>query len=99
MAAEERRALLKADLGFYGGIPEQLVSYLDTLLLTAADMIRREGVTLGTSLEDDGFVAAYAAWLYRKRASDTAQAMPRMLRWQLNVRLVGQRMEGGGDDI
>lgn len=97
MAAPERLALLKADLGYLGPMPEQLESYLTALLATAADMIRREGVTLNTSLEDDAFVAAYAAWLYRKRASDGAQAMPRMLRWQLNVRLVGEKMEGDGD--
>ncbi len=99
MAAPERLALLKADLGYLGPMPEQIESYMTALLAMAEDMIRREGVTLNTTLEDDAFVAAYAAWLYRKRASDAAQAMPRMLRWQLNVRLVGQKMEGDGDDI
>lgn len=99
MAAPERLALLKADLGYYGELPETLVSYLDTLLSVAEDLIRREGVRLNASTEDDAFVAAYAAWLYRKRASETPLPMSRMLRWQLNTRLVGQKMEGDGDDI
>ena len=99
MAASERLALLKTDLGFFGTLPEQLVSYLDTLLSVAEDMIRREGVRLNTTIEDDALVAAYAAWLYRKRASETEMPLSRMLRWQLNVRLVGQKMEDSGDDI
>lgn len=97
MAAPERLALLKADLGYLGPLPEQLEFYMTALLAMAEDMVRREGETLNASLEDDMFVAAYAAWLYRKRASDTAQAMPRMLRWQLNNRIVGEKMEGDGD--
>lgn len=99
MAAPERLALLKADLGHLGPIPEQLESYMTGLLATAEDMIRREGAALSTTLEDDMFVASYAAWLYRKRASDTPQPMSRMLRYQLNVRIVGEKMEGDGDDL
>lgn len=97
MAAPERLALLKADLGYLGPLPEQLESYLTATLAMAEDMIRREGAALSPTLEDDMFVAAYAAWLYRKRASDTPQPMSRMLRYQLNVRIVGEKMDGDGD--
>ena len=95
MSQQTRIAILKADLGLISP-PESVVSYLDTLLDQAADLIRREGVTLQPDLpEDDALAASYAAWLYRKRASGVDESgMPRMLRWQLNVRLCGSVMEG-----
>lgn len=92
-----RIALLKADLGLIAP-PEPVVSYLDTLLAQAEDLLRREGVQPRPGLqEDDALVASCAAWLYRKRASGVDDSgMPRMLRWQINVRLCGRAM-GGGD--
>ena len=97
MSQQTRIAILKADLGLIAP-PESVVSYLDTLLDQAADPIRREGVTLQPDLpEDDALAASYAAWLYRKRASGVDDSgLPRMLRYQLNVRICGDVMGGGG---
>lgn len=95
MSTATRTALLKADLGLIAP-PEPVVSYLDTLLSQAEDLLRREGVALEPDLpEDDALVASCAAWLYRKRASGVDDSgMPRMLRWQINVRVCGRAMEG-----
>ena len=95
MSKTAQTALLKADLGLIAP-PESVVSYLDTLLAQAEDLLRREGVRLEPDLpEDDALVASCAAWLYRKRASGVDDSgMPRMLRWQINVRVCGRSMEG-----
>lgn len=95
MSTATRTALLKADLGLIAP-PETVVSYLDTLLSQAEDLLRREGVALEPDLpEDDALCASCAAWLYRKRASGVDDSgMPRMLRWQINVRVCGRAMEG-----
>ena len=45
---------------------------------------------LGDSLEDAQLILMYAAYLFRKRATD--EGMPRMLRWALNNRI----FSGGG---
>lgn len=95
MAATEQLALLKTDLGMYGPIPDALETYLKTLLFAAGAQIAREGVTLEpASIEDDALIAAHAAWLYRKRASDDAAPLSKMIRRQLNDRLVAQNMSG-----
>ena len=98
MSQQTRLALLKADLGLIAP-PESVVSYLDTLLAQAADLLRREGLRLEPELpEDDALVASCAAWLYRKRASGVDDSgMPRMLRWQINVRLCGRSMGGAAE--
>ena len=54
-------------------------------------MIAREGVALTDSIEDAQLVILYAAYLFRKRA--TNEGMPRMLRWALNNRIFSR---GGG---
>lgn len=64
-------ALLKADLGFFGSdIPADLKTYLLSLLEKAfADFARME-IHLDPEKLDDAFdQAAYAAWLYRNRAT------------------------------
>lgn len=70
--------------------------YLKTLLDVAASMIAREGITLAESTEDTGILVMYAAYLYRRRA-ERENAMPRMLRYALNNRLLSEKMEGGKD--
>lgn len=86
-------AMLKVDLGLMNPTEAQ-VSYLNALIDAAKLNIAREGITLDESKADDiMLVVMYAAWMYRKRAQDPdAQAMPRMLRWQLNCRLAAQKM-------
>lgn len=64
-----------------------LDGYLNTLISSAKEFISREGVKLGQSYEDTLLVEMYAAYLYRKRKEDVA--MPRMLRYALNNRLLG----------
>ncbi|MEG0778580.1 MAG: hypothetical protein RSG55_07005 [Oscillospiraceae bacterium] len=86
-------ALLKTDIGLMRVTAEQN-SYLTMLLTMAASAIAREGIVLkDAELEDNGLVAMYAAWLYRKRQQPAdAGMMPRMLRYQLNNKLVSQKM-------
>ena len=64
-------ALLKADLGFFGTqIPADLEAYLPSLLEKAfADFARMEIHLNPDSLDDAFDQAAYAAWLYRNRAT------------------------------
>ena len=92
-----RLTLLKVDLGLMQPNANQL-TYLNSLLAMAASAIKREGINLlADNLEDDMLVEMYAAWLYRKRANDGntsfAVGMPRMLRYQLNNKLVSQKMQ------
>lgn len=76
--------LLKIDLGIIGDVYDPLLSQL---INAAKEFITKEGVTLTESAEDTQLVVMYAAYLYRKRATD--EGMPRMLRWALNNRLFG----------
>lgn len=63
--------LLKADLGFFStSIPADLETYLLSLLEKAfADFNQMEIYLQPGTLEDDFDQAAYAAWLYRNRAT------------------------------
>ena len=75
-------------------------TYLGQLMRVALKSIEREGITIEISKTDDDFsvediedcnlIVMYAAYLYRKRAEDTA-TMPRMLRYALNQRLFSQK--------
>ena len=80
--------MLKIDLGITTtAYDERLSQYLTS----AKDAITKEGITLDDSVISDGnLVVMYAAWMWRKR--DTSEGMPRMLRWQLNNRLFGEKV-------
>lgn len=66
---------------------DRLRQYLES----ARDYITREGITLDDSkVSDMNLVVMYAAWLWSKR--DTAESMPRMLRWNLNNRLFEEKV-------
>ena len=82
-------ALLKIDLGIIGTAYDPQI---EQVLSAAQELIVREGVTLTNSAEDAQLIIMYAAYLYRKRA--TNEGMPRMLRWALNNRV----FSGGGTD-
>ena len=60
----------------------------------AVQLIAREGVTLTEpyTTEDANMIVMYAAYLFRKRATD--EPMPRMLRWALNNRIFGRGADG-----
>ena len=65
--------------------------YLLHLINAATALIEREGATLTDTVEDGQLVVMYAAYLYRKRATD--EPMPRMLRWALNNRIFSEKMK------
>ena len=89
MTEHEMMSLLKIDLGIIGTAYDP---QLGQLIAAAKDMIAREGVALTDSIEDAQLVILYAAYLFRKRA--TNEGMPRMLRWTLNNRIFS-RGDGG----
>ena len=80
--------MLKVDLGISTTAYDQrLAQYLTS----AKDYIEREGITLnGEKISDMNLVVMYASWLWSKR--DTNEAMPRMLRWNLNNRLFAEKV-------
>ena len=47
------------------------------------------------NMEDATLIVQYAAWTWRKR--DSMEGMPRMLRWQLNNRIMSEKA-GAADD-
>ena len=94
MTKEERLTLLKNDL-------QMLTSSNDTLLSSILDAsveyIQKEGITLvENDIGIDMVIVQYAAYLFRKRASNET-AMPRFLRYNLNNILFSQK--GKRNDI
>ena len=91
MNINELLALLKIDLGIKKSVYD---ARLMALLNTAMKEIEREGYKPSLSdISDCNLIIMYAQWLWRKR--DTMEAMPRMIRWQLNNRLF-DRGDGNG---
>lgn len=88
MTQDQLLQLLQYDLNLIAP-DETRTAQLRHLIETAVQLIAREGVTLPVpySAEDGHLVIMYAAYLYRKRATD--EGMPRMLRWALNNRIFG----------
>lgn len=81
--------MLKVDLGISTTAYD---SRLTQYLASAKDYIINEGITLDeNTVSDMNLVVMYAAWLWRKR--DTTEAMPRMLRWNLNNRLFYEKAD------
>ena len=53
-------------------------------------MIEREGATLDYGdIEDAQLIIMYSAWIWRRR--DTGEGLPRMLRWALNNKILGEK--------
>lgn len=84
--------MLRTDLGITTNKYDvRLYQYLET----AQSMIKTEGITIDDDdPQDQQLVVSYAAWMWRKR--DNMEGMPRMLRYQLNNRLMSQKMKGDG---
>ncbi len=83
--------MLKIDLGIKStaAYDDRLIQYLNY----AFQEIQSKGVTLDVSGgRDQQLVVMYAAWLWRRR--DGGEGMPRMLRYALNNRLIGQVGKG-----
>lgn len=81
-------ASLKVDLGIL-----RTTAYderLTEIIIASYRMIEREGATLDVSTLDDAqLIVMYSAWMWRKR--DTGEGMPRMLRYALNNRVLGEK--------
>jgi hypothetical protein len=80
-------AFLKADLGFFGSkLDPDFENYLQGLIVTAGERIRKKGIVLiPGNADDDQFKASYAAWLYRNK---NGQAMPESLAAEIRNRQV-----------
>ena len=73
----------------------ELMQYIET----AEAFIEREGIVLVNNVSDQMLVSMYARWLYDKRKTTGSkytsyyiQNMPRMLRYNLNNRLLQQKV-------
>lgn len=88
MTKEDKLKILKQDLQMLTSSND---SFLSSLLDAAATAIQREGITLvENDMDIDMAVIQYAAYLFRKRASNET-SMPRFLRWRLNNILFSQK--------
>lgn len=88
MTDVELLSMVKLNLAIIGDTWNE---YLMNLIAVSKKAIAREGITLNDSdIEDCNLVVMYTAYLYRKRAEDTA-AMPRMLRYALNNRIFSEK--------
>lgn len=88
MTSEEKFALLKQDLQMLTSANDD---FLKSLITTAESAIQREGITLvKNDMDIDMAVIQYAAYLFRKRASNET-SMPRFLRFRLNNILMSQK--------
>ena len=74
----------------------ELMQYIES----AEIYIEREGITLEDTVDDQMLVSMYAMWLYDKRKTTGSkytsyyiQNMPRMLRYNLNNRLMSQKVK------
>ena len=89
MADSTMLAMLKTDLGISTSTAYN--TRLEQLLTAAPRAIKEEGAsTLDASDPlDMQLIVMYAAWLWRRR--DNMEGMPRMLRWQLNNRVMAEK--------
>ena len=91
MELTDKLRILKMDLQIATSAYDEL---LLQMISSAEGMISREGIVLDDKkAEDTQLVVMYAAYLYRRRR-DENPAMPRMLRWALNNRLLSQKAGG-----
>lgn len=88
MTKEERLTLLKNDLQMLTSSNDTLLS---SLLDASVEYIQKEGITLvENDIGIDMVIVQYAAYLFRKRASEET-TMPRFLRYNLNNILFSQK--------
>lgn len=84
-------SMLKTDIGITAtAYDERLKQYIQT----AYKNIKAEGAqTLNIEdVEDAQLVVMYAAWMWRRR--DSGDGMPRMVRYALNNRVLGEKARG-----
>ena len=96
MTKEERLTLLKNDLQMLTSSNDTLLS---SLLDASVEYIQKEGITLvENDIGIDMVIVQYAAYLFRKRASEET-AMPRFLRYNLNNILFSQKGKTDGGNV
>lgn len=88
MKIEDLLEMVKVDLQLFNSTFD---NYLIQLIQVAKAEITREGITLQDTLDDNQTIVMYAAYLYRKRASENT-SMPRMLRYRLNNRVFAEKL-------
>ena len=95
MADSTMLAMLKTDLGISTSTAYN--TRLEQLLTVAQSAITEEGAsTLDASDPlDMQLIVMYAAWLWRRR--DSMDGMPRMLRWNLNNRIMAEKAVSADD--
>ena len=81
--------MLKTDLGILTTTAYD--ARLTQLLTAAKQYIVNEGASTldASNIEDAQLIVMYAAWLWRRR--DGMEGMPRMLRYSLNNRVLGEK--------
>lgn len=86
--------LLLIDLGFVQ-VDTNREAQLEQDINAAVAFIQEEGVSLSApyTVKQAQLIEMYAAYLFRKR--NTAEGMPRMLRWALNNAILSQAGGGG----
>lgn len=96
MTSEDKLTLLKQDLQMLTSANDE---FLKSLITAAESAIQREGITLvDDDMDIEMAVVQYAAYLFRKRASNET-AMPRFLRWRLNNILFSQKGKTNGGNV
>lgn len=80
--------LMVADLGYTGtDIPAETKTLMEAKFAAAVVQLAAKGITLDLAAPaDNELLSAYAAWMYRQRASESP--MPTYLRYALNNRIV-----------
>lgn len=83
---------LKVDLGILS--TSAYDERLTEIIKSSFQMIVREGAaTLNADvLGDAQLIVMYSAWIWRRR--DTGEGMPRMVRWELNNRILSEKANG-----
>ena len=96
MTSEDKLTLLKQDLQMLTSANDE---FLKSLITAAKSAIQREGIALvEDDMDIDMAVVQYAAYLFRKRASNET-SMPRFLRWRLNNILFSQKGKGNVGNV
>lgn len=81
---------LKVDLGILNTTAYD--TRLTEIIKSSFLMIEREGAKLNVDLPDDAqLVVMYSAWQWRRR--DSGEGMPRMIRYALNNRVLGEKAQ------
>lgn len=96
MSNQEILTILKTDLHISVDetteVGKALISELQFMINRSIDEIRIMGITIDfTNDADCMLVEEYSAWMYRRRSSETATAMPRYLQYSLNNRLFHEK--------